>query len=494
MNNMQLLSDLENVVTVRNDGLLENKYTGLLYQRISRNEVMPLTSPINGAYLIPNKDGTFHTDYDDITYLLGNNNNIIPQIDPYNRGELQNINGKLISKYTGAEFTYDENRSAYIPHYIPDDSNEPAHIEGEYLIGDNTGRKFLIDNDGTILTPQEEYFRERKKQETERFKQMEQDGTLEEHFSKSNKHIPTVEKTPLQKYLEDIKKHPENVTENDLKNLAILMEQGELPDSIMQELEIKYSPKETIRTTIKDFLESISTEQTLSDYLINLGFPETVINSLHQINDNFFENQFHTDKNATIQIKSKEECISISISTTPSTPLSTEITLYRNGNISITKFYHEPLLVGKVRTGNSENFSARVDRHGNLIILESNYRLQLHSKEECSFQASAERRESILLSNGILKKGDKKNATAICYLSNEQDLEPISSTNEVDSIAMDNAYKQMATLRRLGFQESLFYKEKVAGLSYDLNGIETYLDSEFEEIKKDEISTIPSYK
>lgn len=486
---MQNIREIEKEIIVRSDGLLENKYTGLLYQKISDTEVLPLISPRSGAFLLPNSDGTFHTDYDDATYIIGKNNNIIPQIDPYSRGELKNIDGRLISKYTGQEFTYDEAREAYIPHYIPDDSSEPAHIEGDFLVGDTTGRRFQIDQDGTILTPQEEYFREQKRQEAERFKQMEENGSLEEYFSKRTVNIPKVEKTPLQLYLENIKNHPETVTNEDLENLTILMQKGELPEEVMKKIEEKYAINEEIKTSIKDFLKDISNEEELCTYLNKLGFPSLNLSLLHQLDNNFFWNLFQVDEKATIQIIKNESNIQINISTALNSPLSTEIILYRNGSISTTKFHHDPLLVNNIRTGLIENFQARRSDNGSLIVIEDTYQLKLHSKENLSMDANAERKEIIVLPDGTIKQGEPKKCSTLCFLSHQQYLEPISNTNDTNPIEMDEAYKKMAALRRLGFQEKYFQKEKVAGLSYDLEGAETYLENEFDEIEK-EINTV----
>ena len=77
---------------------------------------------------------------------------------------------------------FDQNKDAMIPLYVPDDTVEEAYIENEMLVGKETGRKFEIDSNGIVLTPEEIKFREIKQQETEKFQQMEEDGTIEDYL------------------------------------------------------------------------------------------------------------------------------------------------------------------------------------------------------------------------------------------------------------------------------------------------------------------------
>lgn len=453
MKDIKDLSEIENNIIVRNDGFLEDKYTGLLYQKVSDTQAMALKSPLNGAFLIPNSDGTFHTDYDSTTYFLGKNNNVIPQIDPYNRGEIEVVDGKLISKFTGAEFTYDSNREAYIPHYIPDDSLEPAHIEGDFLVGDTSGRKFPIDSDGTILTPKEEFIREIQRRQAENLKKMEEDGTLEEWFSERSKlPVEKVEKTPLQLYLENIKSHPEDVTEKDLENLTTLMLKGELPEEVMAEIEKKFGKKDSINTSMEDFLSSISNEQELCDYL---ELNPNLSKQLHHLDSNYFGNIFSADKTANIKLEDNGERIKILISPTTDVPLSTEISILKNGSITVVKKYLEPLSVGNIAPGKTSILNARLNPNGSLAVLESNYQLTLQSPDNLSLSANASRRETLILPDGSIKQGETKEAHANCYLAHGEILEPISNRNQ-DPNANDEIYKNMTNLIHLGFSESYF--------------------------------------
>ena len=60
----------------------------------------------------------------------------------------------FISDYTGETFTWDETRKAFIPNYVPDDElYEKGHIEGDYLVGNTTGKRYKISPRGEILTP-----------------------------------------------------------------------------------------------------------------------------------------------------------------------------------------------------------------------------------------------------------------------------------------------------------------------------------------------------
>ncbi len=102
----------------------------------------------------------------------------------YNHDEMVNpLNGLPVTMgedglyySNGQAFAYDEEREKLIPQFVPDDTLESAHIEGDHLVGDTTGRKFPIDERGNVVLPYdpidlepeastketEEYFRARR--------------------------------------------------------------------------------------------------------------------------------------------------------------------------------------------------------------------------------------------------------------------------------------------------------------------------------------------
>jgi len=116
-----------------------------------------------------------------------------------------NPDGTFQSEYTGKPFMYDAGRDSFVPLYVPDDSGELAHIENGSLVANETDRRFDIDTDGTILTPEEISFREIKQKENERFAQMEEDGSIENYLDQAKKRKELMQdRTPLS--IEDIRR------------------------------------------------------------------------------------------------------------------------------------------------------------------------------------------------------------------------------------------------------------------------------------------------
>ena len=166
------------------DGLFESKYDDVKY-KVNDGKIIPFISPIHKGRLIKDNDGLYSSPYDQTKYMVSDNGDIKPLIDPLSGGNLKlNQDGTYQSLSTGKTFMFDQNKDAMIPLYIPDDTVEEAYIENEMLVGKKTGRKFEIDSNGEIFTPEEISFREIKQQEVEKFRQMEEDGTIEDYLDK----------------------------------------------------------------------------------------------------------------------------------------------------------------------------------------------------------------------------------------------------------------------------------------------------------------------
>ena len=98
------------------NGIFINENTNDTYIMVS-NKPVPLKDPISGSKLVPVANGIFHSD---------------------------NLNG---------DFIYDEKKNSFIPLFIADLTQERAHIEGEYLVGNESGRRFPITPWGEVLLP-----------------------------------------------------------------------------------------------------------------------------------------------------------------------------------------------------------------------------------------------------------------------------------------------------------------------------------------------------
>ncbi len=144
-------------------------------------------SPIDGGELSLGDDGYYHSDFSDQLYEIydgvpvalkdrasgddliindqGNLTNLasgasyfrersassslVELKDPISGGTLEmGDDGSYVSESTGQRFEFDENNSRFIPLYIPDDTLEGAHVEGNELVANETGRRFPIMNDG----------------------------------------------------------------------------------------------------------------------------------------------------------------------------------------------------------------------------------------------------------------------------------------------------------------------------------------------------------
>lgn len=146
-----------------NDEPLQKDFNGLfkgrdndIYYELENSEVKPLITPVeipeSDTSLVKVQDNLFKSEQDG-TYFHIENENITPLKDPFNYGNLiPNKDGTYLSEATGKSFIYNSDKDAMIPLYVPDITGEPAHIEGNELVADKTGRRFEIANNGAIMT------------------------------------------------------------------------------------------------------------------------------------------------------------------------------------------------------------------------------------------------------------------------------------------------------------------------------------------------------
>lgn len=159
---------------------LENGYyksnDDMFYYRRVNGNIVALVDSNNGGPLIPNGDGTFTSLYSGNNNFHLINGEIVEFKDPNNGGPLiPNGDGTFTSLYSSEKFHFDSSKNIFIPLYIEmpelcDEEalvkgnymiginsgekyivKENAHIEGEYLVGDTTGRRFLISEKGIVI-------------------------------------------------------------------------------------------------------------------------------------------------------------------------------------------------------------------------------------------------------------------------------------------------------------------------------------------------------
>lgn len=140
-------------------------------------------SPFNGQPLAATVDPNVFADDIGNRFLVNPSGGLTTMVSPMSAGTLtRNADGTFLDEYTGGTFSYDEEKNAFIPHYIPDDTNEPATIKDGQLVGLETGRTFDIDQNGMIMTPEEMTFQRNQGRSLIRLEQMKADGTVDSYL------------------------------------------------------------------------------------------------------------------------------------------------------------------------------------------------------------------------------------------------------------------------------------------------------------------------
>ncbi len=137
-------------LSLGSDGLLHSPSTGMTFMIDRRDNIIPL-STTHGSALFKTDNGLFSSELKDEQYRVSEEGKIIPIKDPINGGNLKsNGNGTYRSETTGLNFMYDEKKQAMVPLYIPDETNEPAHIVNGELVGEKSGRRYKINERGEV--------------------------------------------------------------------------------------------------------------------------------------------------------------------------------------------------------------------------------------------------------------------------------------------------------------------------------------------------------
>lgn len=131
-------------------------YTDDMYM-LKNEKMILLKNPLDGSRLVPGNNGFFHSVTDNMQFRLMDNGTFSPIRDPYTGGYLIPLdNGLFYSNYLDGNFMYDEAKKMYIPLFIDDLTKEEAHVEGDFLVGNKSGRKFPILPSGYVLLIYEE--------------------------------------------------------------------------------------------------------------------------------------------------------------------------------------------------------------------------------------------------------------------------------------------------------------------------------------------------
>ena len=125
----------------------------MFYYRIVNGNIVALIDSNNGGPLIPNNDGTFTSLYSGNNNFHLINGEIVEFKDPNNGGPLiPNNDDTFTSFYSSEKFHFDSSKNIFIPLYIeiPELCDEKALVNGNYMVGINTGKKYIIKEDAHV--------------------------------------------------------------------------------------------------------------------------------------------------------------------------------------------------------------------------------------------------------------------------------------------------------------------------------------------------------
>lgn len=118
------------------------------------NKNLNIVDPETGAPLIPKGNNLYFSEYTGVYCRINKDGRIAAIRDPETGAPLiPKPDGTYYSEYLKGSFIYDEKRENYIPLFIMDLTGEPAHIEGDFLVGNDSNRRFPILPHGKVLLP-----------------------------------------------------------------------------------------------------------------------------------------------------------------------------------------------------------------------------------------------------------------------------------------------------------------------------------------------------
>lgn len=451
------------------NGIFYSKYDNVKYM-VNDGKIVPLVSPIHGGELSKGDNGLYSSPYDDNQYMVSSDGIIKPLIDPFNGGNLyQNQDGTYQSTITGKNFIFDDSKNAFIPLYIPDDTAENAHIENGVLVGNESGRKFEVDKDGTVMTPQEIAFREIKQKELERFDQMERDGTIEQYFDEIEQ--KTKNKVPMtEEKIRDI--ITGNLSIKDMNPAGMQTTNNQINQQD-EPLSISSS-----MMTIQDFLDTngITNEVNFVNYLKQLGMDGRIADSLGKSNGTNFMSILGQDYSAQLLLINKDNGDkSFYIPTTKTSKTAMTFELMRGGSIRIIENQHSPVMVHGIRYGDVNIVDMNMNNDGDLNLIESHHQVMpsdglqpIDSKPR--FVVTSSKRPITITQNGEIKQEMGINKQLILDIMENGRLKPIQNIEYLEGKNQE--------LREMGFDEKYFTKPNISGINYDINGNETFYESE----------------
>lgn len=115
------------------------------------NKYSGIVSPVSGGELeFTDKKNIYKDSHSGVYVYQKADGTLMPLISPTSGMKLT-INSDGTYSANGRKFILDDR--GIIPTFIPDDTLESAHVDGKYLVGNETGRRFPIRNDGKVIVP-----------------------------------------------------------------------------------------------------------------------------------------------------------------------------------------------------------------------------------------------------------------------------------------------------------------------------------------------------
>lgn len=411
------------------NGLLKSKENEIRYQLIN-GEIIPLLSPIHGGELRLDRDGFYSSKYDNVRYQVAYNGKIIPLLDPYKGGYLIPLaDGNFQSKTTGKQFMYDSKRNVMIPLYIPDNSMEDAHLERGYLVGNKTGRGYAINEIGRIMTPEE----------------IKKPLTIED----------------VQKIMVSTTIHP--LTSNFTNDVTISKSSSKVISQV--------------NMTIGEFLtyNGISNEEGMTRYLKDMGMNPRIIELIQKANASNFISMLGESFDAPLSIINKENSKALYIPTTHNSQTSTAIEVLANGSFRMIENHHEPVMVDGIRYGNVSVVEMMIDQNGNLSCVETKHTVEPYDglqplESKTRFTITSSMHPVSIITSGKVKLEVGYNMQTVCDTLTKGVLKPVQPNEDM--------IKKLDTLRKMGFDEKYFVQPYIAGINYDEEGNQTFVENE----------------